>query len=207
MDTFNQGWLLDSTNVNCFIGFSAVYGVVGNNDIYLKMLKKAIQLDSANTEKIIMQVTQMIMRIKNPISSFNLNGEHKEYFKTGGLKSTGNYINGIRNGRWVEYYETGVKHREYNVKNGDEDGKIVNYFENGNLCLEYYKNQGEIEGEYKVYDYDGKLVRIEFWKNSKMDQSKSKIFKEWEIDGTPAFQMKEGKLIKLIWKDGKKNLK
>ncbi len=206
MFRFNQAWLLDSGNVDSYIGFSVIYGVLGKKKTEMDMLNKAIAFDGKNTEKIIMQVMQKVTTFNSPEKlSVSSDGIQKEYFKSGKLRGVGKYKDGKKIGEWTEYYETGEIHRVYNVnKNGYEDGKIINYFENGNKCIEFTKRNGNIVGEFKVYDYDGKLVRIEHWKHSKMSSSDTEVFKDWEIDGKPAWEMKDGKLIELVWKGGKK---
>jgi antitoxin component YwqK of YwqJK toxin-antitoxin module len=42
------------------------------------------------------------MKVENYTNNI-LNGEYKEYYRTGKLKVAGKYVDGLKDGEWVEY--------------------------------------------------------------------------------------------------------
>jgi hypothetical protein len=121
----------------------------------------------------------------------------------------GFYRMGRRNSSWTDYfYGTSKIMRTYNIVDGMETGEIKAYHKNGSLAAIFNKNNvGEIDGEYKVFDYQGQLVRIEYWKKNSSNKGDSKIIKEWEEDGETTSEIVNGKSVVYVWKDGKKILK
>ena len=55
---------------------------------------------------------------------FRPEGIFKEYYGSGQLKGSRNYLNGLLGGLYKEYYESGVLKGEWNYKDGKKD-KIV----------------------------------------------------------------------------------
>lgn len=121
----------------------------------------------------------------------------------------GFYKMGKRSGLWTDYYfGTSKIMRTYTIINGIETGQITAYHKNGKISDIFYKDKkGDLNGERKVFDYNGQLVRIEYWKDNSSHKADSKIFKEWEADGETTSEIVDGKEKVFVWKDGKKTLK
>jgi len=102
----------------------------------------------------------------------------------------------------LRFYENGQIHRKYFTTKGKEHGLIINYYEDGGMCKEHFKVNGKMHGENRLYDYDGNLVRIEYWKNGGMSSLDTKVFKEWEIDGTVSYKIVNGERVEMVWENG-----
>ncbi len=126
--------------------------------------------------------------------------EHKEYFKSGQLKESGQFDkNGKQTGVWKYYYSDGKLEQIKRYQNGIQIGKQETYYENGELMksrvIELDPN-GDTIGEYKYYS-DGQLYEHGYYKNG----SKSGTWKYYNehkrLKETGAF--KNGKRID-VWK-------
>ncbi|WP_299337357.1 energy transducer TonB [uncultured Psychroserpens sp.] len=102
-------------------------------------------------------------------------GPFKDYYKTGELRTEGQYVNKKRDGKWVDYYKNGQILQEYEYANGTyllnsksyyEDGTLryetkkeggnsigIGYYETGNV--KYKRQLGD--GFYEEYTQDGQL--------------------------------------------------
>lgn len=86
-------------------------------------------------------------------------GFWKEYFKEGGLKSEGNYKDGIRTGAWIFYFPSGsVEQKGFFNEKGKEDGKWVWYYADGTLRREEDYARGLRNGAMVEYDEQGKVI-------------------------------------------------
>ncbi len=86
-------------------------------------------------------------------------GFWKEYFREGGLRSEGNYANGIRTGAWIFYFPEGTVEQKgnYNDK-GKEQGKWVWYYQDGILRREEEYKAGVLNGPVSEYDEKGNII-------------------------------------------------
>lgn len=104
-----------------------------------------------------------------------LNGESKEYYETGELKSVGNYKNNKKEGIETEYWETGVIKTKSFYKNNLLIDIQTLYYPVGNILAKYHWNDGNKVGssstfyangdvrEYSYYSLNGKLIyRIKY---------------------------------------------
>lgn len=106
----------------------------------------------------------------------NKQGFWKEYYREGGLRSEGNYVNGIRTGVWVYYFPDGtVEQKGTYTSKGKEQGKWTWYYQGGVLRREENYTSGIRNGEMKEYDELGKLIA-------------SGIFEDGEEEGEWFFQ-------------------
>jgi antitoxin component YwqK of YwqJK toxin-antitoxin module len=88
-----------------------------------------------------------------------LDGEVREYYKDGKLKSISNYSNGKLHGKKENYFEN-EKISTITYYNEDKlDGKKQKFYESGNLELEGYYAKNNMSGIWKWYDQDGKIVK------------------------------------------------
>lgn len=132
------------------------------------------------------------------------NGPYKTYYKSGELKSSGNYKNGKRVGVWKDFYKTGELEWEYNYIKGKKKFARKSFFKNGNLKTESVMFKGE--KHYKSYYETGELFcdnstdagyANDFFKNGNLkverpyvDGELSGVWrkfyetgeKEWEVD-------------------------
>jgi len=86
-------------------------------------------------------------------------GEHIEYYHSGGILSRINYLCGINNGECIYYYETGEISSIINYKDGRKNGESINYFKSGLiLFMKYYINNIKVsEFEWVSYNRNLKL--------------------------------------------------
>lgn len=83
----------------------------------------------------------------------NYEGEWKQYYKTGKIKATGTYEDGVKSGKWVYYFANGKKEQEGTFKNNVLSGQWIWYFQNGQTRrIEYYNTKGNLEGMVTEWD-------------------------------------------------------
>lgn len=204
MFDFNKAWIADSTLITSYIGISTVYRYLEIEKFHLMALEKAKNFCPEYKHELLeVAIEGAAKELKeNHKQATYPDGEHVEKYETGEVYSVGSFLNGKETGTWTWYYKNGRIKRKCQMIHGYEHGAIVGYHENGNLSVEFTKENGNIEGEFKVYDYDGNLVRVEYWKDSKMRSEDTKVIKKWEVNGTPEWQRIDGELVEFIWKDG-----
>ena len=89
----------------------------------------------------------------------NYQGDWKEYYKTGELRATGTYEDGVKTGKWTYYYKSGKKEQEGNFKNNQLSGQWTWYYENGRTKrTEYYNYNGNLEGLVTEWDSLGNEI-------------------------------------------------
>ncbi len=86
-------------------------------------------------------------------------GQFKEYFENGALKSQGEYKDSKPIGEWKYYYADGTMEQEGRFDSrGRHVGEWNWYYSNGNVWkTEFYEN-GLLEGNYIEYDISGKII-------------------------------------------------
>jgi hypothetical protein len=224
---FNQAYLLDSTNLETFFAFGSIityldakpnYELINHyhlkervsspwdltaffgNDSFLEELKliKEKQIYKPNLSTLLVK----------PQAPYFVDSSKYITLKIKTDNSEGFYKMGRPGGPWTDYhFGTKKVMRTYTIVNGVECGQITAYHKNGKISAIFFKNNlGEIDGEFKVFDYNGELVRIEYWHKNKGNSMDSKIFKEWEEDGTITTDVINGEVKSFIWKDGQKAL-
>ncbi len=86
-------------------------------------------------------------------------GFWKEYFKEGGMKSEGNYKDGVRTGEWIFYFPTGrIEQKGFFNEKGREHGKWTWYYADGTLRREESCTNGLKNGEMVEYNEQGKPI-------------------------------------------------
>ncbi len=148
--------------------------------------------------------------LKNPSDPYLIDSGRYIVLKVGYNNHEGFYKMGRPSGLWTDYYNDDRKQimRNYTIINGKESGVITAYHRNGKLMSIFNKSSnGEIDGEFKVFDYNGELVRIEYWHKNSLDSKDNKVFKEWEEDGTITHEIVGKQTKEFIWNNGKKTLK
>ncbi|MFL5764569.1 MAG: toxin-antitoxin system YwqK family antitoxin [Bacteroidia bacterium] len=87
-----------------------------------------------------------------------VNGDHIERYKNGGIRIQGKMKDGKREGLWKSWYEDGKPWSETTFKAGIRNGKTKTWYENGNPRYEgEYTNDNE-SGKWTYWDESGKEV-------------------------------------------------
>jgi tetratricopeptide (TPR) repeat protein len=225
---FNQAYLIDKKNLEAFFAIGSIITFIDrepNNELIehyhlIDKVSSAWDLTAFYGDLIFLEKLNGIHKdfpTKEPLFKI-LTTNSKPYevdsakFVMVKLKTDnheGYYRMGRQYGQWTDYYESEGQNvmRNYTIIDGRESGKITAFHKNGKLSSIFYKDKnGDIDGEFKIFDYNGDLVRIEYWHKNSHDSKDSKIIKEWEEDGTTT-EMVDGQFKEFIWKDGKKSPK
>jgi hypothetical protein len=223
---FNQAYLLDSVNLETFFAFGFILRFLDTKPdfhfIYNKLKDRVSSpwdltvffgddafLDELKRirEKQIYKPNLSTLLIK-PHAPYFVDSSKYIILKIKTDNHEGFYKMGRPSGPWRDYYlGTEKVMRTYTMVNGGERGQITAYHKNGKISGIFFKNElGEIDGEFKVFDYNGELVRIEQWHKNKGDSRDTKIFKDWEEDGTITTEVINGEFKSFIWKGGQKTL-
>ncbi len=222
---FNQAYLIDSNNLETFVAFGSIITFLDTKPnfeliTHFKLndrVSSTWDLTAFFGNPIFLDEVKHIQKkqVAQPILSTLLLNPRQPYFvdsskyimlKIKSDNQQGFYKMGRPNGSWTDYYSGTTKiMRTYTIVSGVESGQITAYHKNGNISSIFFKNNlGEIDGEFKVFDYDGKLVRTEYWHHNKSNGKDTKVIREWDEDGTNKTEVIDGQLKEFIWKDGKK---
>ena len=98
-----------------------------------------------------------------------LDGESREYYEEGDIKSISHFKNHIPDGVFISYYQNGNIENKYAYVNGQANGECFSYYENGKLEERYFLKNGEIDGEAFAYYPSGKLRGKEVQKLGKRE--------------------------------------
>ena len=98
-----------------------------------------------------------------------LDGESREYYEEGDIKSISHFKNHIPDGVFISYYPNGNMEEKYAYVNGQANGECFSYYENGKLEERYFLKNGEIDGEAFAYYPSGKLEVKDFFKDGKKE--------------------------------------
>ena len=80
-------------------------------------------------------------------------GEWTHYYKSGAVKSKGNYSNSRKEGKWIYYYANSKKEQEGSFTDNQLKGSWIWYYQNGQVKRkEFYNRKELLEGT--VYEYD-----------------------------------------------------
>ena len=118
-----------------------------------------------------------------------LDGESRQYYEEGEIKSVSSFKNNIANGTFISYYQNGNIKEKHTYKNGNEEGEGIFYYENGKIEEKYFMKNGKLNGEATVYFEDGKIRNKSIFKDGvkseeetyKDDEMRKNIFKNGEI--------------------------
>ncbi|WP_338984720.1 toxin-antitoxin system YwqK family antitoxin [Fusobacterium nucleatum] len=118
-----------------------------------------------------------------------LDGESREYYEEGDIKSVSPFKNNVADGIFISYYQNGNIKEKYTYKNGNEEGEGLFYYENAKLEEKYFMKNGKLEGEATAYFEDGKIRNKSIFKDGvkleeetyKDDEIRKNTFKNGEI--------------------------
>ena len=121
-----------------------------------------------------------------------LDGESREYYEEGNIKSISPFKNNIPDGVFISYYQNGNIKEKHTYKNGNEEGEGLFYYQNGNIgqnsfllngklvteVFEYYPNgnmktkahyiDGKLNGELIIYYENGNIKEKTFTIDEKL---------------------------------------
>ncbi|WP_195340268.1 toxin-antitoxin system YwqK family antitoxin [Fusobacterium sp. 1001295B_180824_G3] len=108
-----------------------------------------------------------------------LDGENREYYEEGEIKSIFPFKNNVADGNMISYYQNGNIKEKNTYKNGIEEGESILYYENGNLKEKYFMKNEKLDGEAVAYYEDGKIRNKSIFKDGvKLEEE---IYKDNEI--------------------------
>ena len=118
-----------------------------------------------------------------------LDGESREYYEEGDIKSVSPFKNNVADGIFISYYQNGNIKEKHTYKNGNEEGEGLFYYENAKLEEKYFMKNGKLEGKATAYFEDGKIRNKSIFKDGvkleeetyKDDEIRKNTFKNGEI--------------------------
>ena len=94
-----------------------------------------------------------------------LDGESREYYEEGDIKSISHFKNHIPDGVFISYYPNGnIKEKVFFADN-KMNGEAIKYYENGVVKEKAYFINDKQEKEHFFYDKKGKLIKTDIYKN------------------------------------------
>lgn len=93
---------------------------------------------------------------KNKDTGKKNTGLREQHFPNGSLRSSVNYLNGVKHGEAKNYYENGQVKLAMNYNKGIREGKSFYYYEDGKLYRESNYLDNKLDGIRKIYK-NGKL--------------------------------------------------
>ena len=108
-----------------------------------------------------------------------LDGESREYYEEGDIKSISPFKNNVADGTFISYYQNGNIKEKHTYKNGNEEGEGIFYYENGKLEEKYFMKNGKLDGEAINYFEDGKIRNKSIFKDGVLLEEE--IYKDNEI--------------------------
>ena len=108
-----------------------------------------------------------------------LDGESRQYYEEGDIKSISPFKNNIANGTFISYYQNGNIKEKHTYKNGNEEGEGIFYYENGKLEEKYFMKNGKLDEEAINYFEDGKIKNKAIFKDGVTLEEE--IYKDNEI--------------------------
>ena len=108
-----------------------------------------------------------------------LDGESRQYYEEGDIKSISPFKNNVADGTFISYYQNGNIKEKHTYKNGNEEGEGIFYYENGKLEEKYFMKNGKLDGQAIKYFEDGKIKNKAIFKDGVTLEEE--IYKDNEI--------------------------
>ena len=108
-----------------------------------------------------------------------LDGESRQYYEEGDIKSISLFKNNVADGTFISYYQNGNIKEKHTYKDGNEEGEGIFYYENGKLEEKYFMKNGKLDGEAINYFEDGKIKNKAIFKDGVTLEEE--IYKDNEI--------------------------
>jgi antitoxin component YwqK of YwqJK toxin-antitoxin module len=113
-------------------------------------------------------------------------GEHNTYWKSGSLRKTKTFVNGVLNGKVEEFYESGEIDKRCFIKEGNYHGKFESFHISGKKHAVGYYYEGDKVGEWKFYNPNGRIAQVEYFTKGELDG----LFVEYNNRGVKEFETK-----------------
>jgi len=120
-----------------------------------------------------------------------LDGESRQYYEEGEIKSVSSFKNNIANGTFISYYQNGNIKEKHTYKNGNEEGEGIFYYENGKIEEKYFMKNGKLDGEAINYFEDGKIKNKAIFKDGVILEEE--VYKDNEVRKNT---FKNGEIVK-----------
>ncbi|MEN0005817.1 MAG: toxin-antitoxin system YwqK family antitoxin [Bacteroidota bacterium] len=135
--------------------------------LYQKFSEQGLLMETAYYERDTLNGPRVVFSIKGDtqiVEHYNMgifDGAYELFYENGQLELKGQYTANAMAGEWRRYYDNGQLSEIVQFRDNEENGPFIEYYENGNLKAEgSYLNGDNEHGELKLYDEEGKLVRI-----------------------------------------------
>ena len=146
-----------------------------------------------------------------------LDGESREYYEEGDIKSIFPFKNNIPDGVFISYYQNGNIGQNSFLLNGKLVTEVFEYYPNGNMKTKAHYIDGKLNGELIIYYENGNIKEKTFTIDEKLSgdafeyypsgklRNKS-FFKNGKREGESLTYYENGKLKKkILYKNGMKN--
>ena len=146
-----------------------------------------------------------------------LDGESREYYEEGDIKSISPFKNNIPDGVFISYYQNGNIGQNSFLLNGKLVTEVFEYYPNGNMKTKAHYIDGKLNGELIIYYENGNIKEKTFTIDEKLSgdafeyypsgklRNKS-FFKNGKREGESLTYYENGKLKKkILYKNGMKN--
>lgn len=147
-----EGLVYYKNSTEPFTGKAFLYRQNGEKSMeseYINGVSNGIEIIWNNNEKMFMLST---------IKDGKLNGEWKEFYPDGTLKSLVHYKDDYMYGHCERYYENGQKMEEGEYEHCKETGMWIYWYENGNKKEEGSYEDAKKVGLWKYWDIDGNIL-------------------------------------------------
>lgn len=132
-----------------------------------------------------------------------LEGGFKIFYKSGQLKTEGNYKNNKWHGRIKDFSEEGILISDVTMENGVENGEDILYHSNGNIKQKSIKVNGKMDGLVEVYTEDGKIGIDQIYVNGEETGRFRQYYNSGALKTTAEKVKGEFKgLMKVFWETG-----
>jgi antitoxin component YwqK of YwqJK toxin-antitoxin module len=130
-----------------------------------------------------------------------LDGEGKEYYADGSVKSVRNYVNGKPHGKFTDYDSKGGVTHETNFKDGEQDGPEIKYDSDGKVTSQTIYSAGKPTGA-KTQIFNDYTLTANYDSKGDFDGEYAEIFSNGNVKskGTYVHGKKEG-----VWETGRKD--
>lgn len=168
MFRFNQAWLIDSTNIGPYIGFSTVYTTLGDSGATSKFFEFVKRNDNITSIEFQKNINQNIGNFRKLESqSYNVTSDYKpiQYYSTGQLFIERKKLVNRYSYNW--YHKNGSLLRQVVGGENPHDwkGVVVNYHDNGVIAHKGKWNNCFFNPSiWTTYDREGKVSKIEYWR-------------------------------------------
>jgi uncharacterized protein len=126
--------------------------------------------------------------------SYRLHGEVRDFYPSGSVKATANYIDGYRQGPGATYYENGQLQSTINYEDNNLNGLSQRFYDTGELESEVVYVNGNLDGPKKTYYKSGSRKQVLNYVDGKLHGS-VRTYDEQTGDTLTEENYKHGSLV------------